>query len=287
MVVTSKKLVWMTLAVALVTHALLISFQTSRRIDTSFVRVWLLDSLAPMEKIVERSLYGVGYVWKRYFALIGLHDENRRLRSEIDELRVQLARQQEQVREAERLRALLGLQDSGLGNTVIARVIGRDPARNNETVTIDKGRSHGVKTDSAVITPEGVVGRVLHAGNFFSVVQLILDPQSGVGVMVRSTRRQGILKGTGGRELALDYIDDDNELREGDEFITSGLDRVYPKGLPVGIIVSVGPRRGLFRSVAVRPNVDFGRLEEVICVVDRPEDAEVRELTEQSGSIGR
>src|SRR5262245_48993204 len=228
-VAPSNKPVWIALTVAVVIHIGLISLQSRRRFDTNFIRVWILDSLAPAEKLVDRGLYGIRHVWEQYFALIGVHDENIRLKRENDELRMSMAQQRQEVLEAQRVRALVGLQESGIGKSVIARVIGRDPAR-SETVTIDKGASHGIKPDSAVITPEGVVGRVIHTSKHFSIVQLIVDTQSAIGVMLETTRRQGILKGTGGRELAVDYIDDDNDLKEGDKFLTSGEDRIYPKG---------------------------------------------------------
>ena len=267
-VATSKRPVWTVLAIALVIHTGLISLQGRRRIDTNFVRTWLMDSLAPVEKLADRSFFGVGHVWSRYVGLIGVYDENQRLKSENDALRMQITQDREAVLEAERIRALVGLQESGLGKSVVARVIGRDPAL-TQTVTIDKGTTHGVKPDTAVITPNGIVGRVIHSSNFFSIVQLIVDSQGAVGVMLQSTRRQGILKGNGGRDLELDYIDDDNELKEGDTFLTSGEDRVYPKGLPVGVIVSVGPRRGLFKAVQIRPSADLGRLEEVLCITEK------------------
>lgn len=279
-VATSKRSVYIALSVALIVQTGLISIQASRRIDTSFVRIWILDSLAPMEKLVDRSLYGVVYVWDNYFALVGLHRKNDQLRAQADGLRMKLDRQQQDVLEVQRLRALLSIRDSVAGRTVVARVVGRDPARGNETVTIDKGLSHGVKPDSAVMTPDGIVGRVIHSSNFFSIVQLIIDSQSAVGVLERATRRQAILRGTGGRDLELEYIDDDNDLKEGDLFITSGLDRIYQKGLPVGAIVSIGPRRGLFKTMQVRPIADLGRLEEVICMLDRPETVDVADPTQ-------
>jgi rod shape-determining protein MreC len=255
--------------VALVIHIGLISLQGRRRIDTSFVRVWVLDSLAPLEKLADRSLYGVRSVWNRYIALIGIYDDNQRLRRENDELRMQIVQQREAVLEAERVRRLVDLQESGFRKSVVARVIGRVPAH-NQTVTIDKGTAHGLMPDSAVITPDGIVGRVIHSSNFFSIVQLIVDNQAAVGVMLQSTRRQGILKGSGGRNLELDYIDDDNELKEGDTFLTSGEDRIYPKGFPVGVITTIGPRQGLFKALQVRPSADLGRLEEVLCLTERP-----------------
>jgi rod shape-determining protein MreC len=269
-VTASKKSVWIALVVAVVIHIGLISLQGRRRIDTSFIRVWLLDSLAPLEKLADRSLHGIGYVWERYVALIGVREENERLQHENDELRMLVVAQREAVLEASRTRALTGLQETGLGKSVIARVIGGDPAH-SQTVTIDKGTLHGLKPDTAVLTASGIVGRVIFSSNFFSIVQLIVDSQSAVGVMLQSTRSQGILKGTGGRELELDYIDDDNDLKEGDTFLTSGQDRIYPKGLPVGIITSVGPRRGLLKVVQIRPSADLGRLEEVLCITERRE----------------
>jgi rod shape-determining protein MreC len=185
----------------------------------------------------------------------------------------------EMVLEAQRIRVLAGLQDSGIGKSVVARVIGRDAGR-NQTVTIDKGRAHGVRKDSAVITADGVVGRVILSSNFFSIVQLIDDSQSAVGVMVESTRRQGIVKGTGNRDLDLDYIDDDNEIKQGDRFLTSGQDRVYPKGIPVGVITSISDvRRGYIKTVQIRPTADLGRLEEVLCIIERPQTADVFDPT--------
>jgi len=272
-IVASNKPIWIALAIALVIQTGLISIQARRRIDTSFVRVWILDSLAPVEKLVDRGTYGFRYVWDGYIALIGVHQENERLKQQLGDLQMQLQRRGEDVQELQRLRAMLSFPASTVGKTVLARVIGRDPSR-NQTVTIDRGAAHGVRPDSAVITPAGVVGRVIQASNFFAIVQLIIDSQSAVGVLMESTRRQGIVRGTGERELDLDYIDDDNDLKQGDIFLTSGLDRIYPKGLPVGVISSIGPRRGLLKAVQIKPSADLGRLEEVICIIEKSPNLE-------------
>jgi rod shape-determining protein MreC len=273
-VATSKRPTWIALGIALAFQTGLISIQARRHIDTSFVRVWILDSLAPVEKLVDRSTYGIHYVWDGYFGLIGVHAENQRLKHQVDELQMQLEQNRENIAELQRLRGLLSLPTSNIGKSIVARVIGRDPAR-SQTVTIDKGATHGVKADSAVITPAGVVGRVIHTSNFFSIVQLIVDSQSAVGVLLESSRRQGVVRGTGGRDLDLDYIDDDNDLKPGDTFLTSGLDRIYPKGLPVGMILSIGPPRGLLKTVQIRPSADLGRLEEVICITEHPRNVDV------------
>jgi len=267
-VIASKKPAWITLAVALVFHALLLSVQMNKRIDTSFVRVWLLDSLGPAEKFVDVSVESVENIWRGYFDLIHVRRENLKLQSENDRMRMDLARRQEEVLELGRLRQLMDLQATDIGKTVVARIIGREPSLGGQTVTIDKGTHSGVQRDSTVMSPDGVVGRVIYAGNFSSVVQLIVDSQSAVGFIVQSSRRLGILKGTGGSELEMEYIDDDNDIKQGDELITSGQDRIYPKGLPLGVVVFVGPRQATFKVVRIRPRVNFARLEEVLCMTE-------------------
>ena len=274
MIPSSGRSAWVSVAAVLFLHTLLISFQANRRFDTDVFRVWLLDGLAAIEKVVDVSVRGVPWAWRRYLGLLDVREENAQLRLEIDDLRMMLEEYREDVVEARRLRHLLGLQESSIGRGVAARVVGRDTGEFHRTVTIDKGRSHGVTMDSPVIGTEGVIGRVIHAASFFSIVQLITDSQSGVGVLVRSSRRQGVVQGTGGPELEIGYMDEYSELRVGDILLTSGTDRLYPKGLPVGTIASVGPQRGLFRVVRIRPTADLGRLEEVLCLVDRPESLE-------------
>jgi rod shape-determining protein MreC len=271
-VVASKKPVWTTVAVVLLFHVLLLSVQHNRRFNTAFVRVWLLDSIAPLEKLVDVGLNGVGRVWHGYFALVGMYGENLKLRAENDTLKMQLAQKSEEVLEAGRLRKLVDLQNGRLGKTVVARVIGRDPDpfQLHQTVTIDKGQAHGIQIDSSVMTADGVVGRVIYVANLFSIVQLVVDSQSAVAVMVGSGRRQAIVKGTAGKELEIDYIDDDNDVKQGDPLITSGMDRVHPKGLPFGVVSSVGARKGLFKTIKIRPTADLGRLEEVLCIVEHP-----------------
>jgi rod shape-determining protein MreC len=152
----------------------------------------------------------------------------------------------------------------------VARVIGKDPSQGGRNLTIDKGTQSGIGRDTTIITHDGsVVGRVIISSKYFSTVQLIVDSQSAVGFIVRSSRRLGILKGTGGAELQMEYIDDDNDIKQGDELITSGQDQIYPKGLPLGVVLSVGPRQGNFKVVRIRPSVNFGRLEEVLCMTER------------------
>jgi len=267
-IVASKKPAWITLAVALVFHTLLLSVQSSKRADTSFLRGWLIDSIGTLEKVVDAPVEGIEHVWKGYLGLIHVNRDNVKLQAENDQLRSELARKDEGALELARLRQMMGMQAPEMGKTVAARIVGKSPSLTGQALTIDKGIRSGVQRDSTIVTRDGVVGRVISAGDYYSVVQLIIDSQSAVGFIVRSSRRLGILKGTGGNELELEYIDDDNDIKQGDEVITSGQDQIYPKGLTLGVVVFVGPKQGNFKVVRVRPSVNFGRLEEVLCMTE-------------------
>jgi rod shape-determining protein MreC len=267
-VLPSKKPSWIALIVLLGFHTLLLSVQTNKRFDTSFVRGWLLDSLGPFEKLTDLGAEGVENVWHGYFALVGEHRENLRLHSENDALRLELATRQEDALELARLHQLMDMRAAIGGKTVVARIIGRSPASGSQTLTIDKGSSSGVMRGSTILTAEGIVGRVIFAGNNYSIIQLILDSQSAVGFVVRSSRRIGILKGSGATTLEMEYIEDDNEIQQGDELLSSGQDQIYPKGLSLGFVVYVGPRQGNFKTVRIRPSVNFAKLEEVLCMTD-------------------
>ena len=169
--------------------------------------------------------------------------------------------------EAERLRRLLDLDPTLRGERIVARVIGRDTTPSRRTITIDKGSIHGLRNDSPVMTPDGVVGRVVQTGHLSAIVQLVSDPDSAVGVVVGSDRIPGIVQGDGTRYLELEHVDENTDPLPGDAVVTSGTDQIYPKGLPLGVIAAIGSPRNLMKTARVEPAVDLGKLEEVLCLV--------------------
>ena len=268
MISPAKRPVVLTFAGALIFHLLILSLQANHHPGPGVARMWLIDLLAPLEKLADVGADSVSGIWDGYVALLNVRSDNTRLTADNASLRMENTRLSEAGREAERLRKLLDLAGSGIGKTVVARVIGRDPSRSQQTITIDKGQSQGIAVNAPAISPEGVVGRVISIGRHSAVVQLLNDAQSAVGVLVQRSRVQAVFKGTGEREIELDYIDNDNEIQVGDELLTSGLDGLYPKGLAVGAVTLVDPRRGLFRVVRARPHVDVGKLEEVLVLIE-------------------
>jgi rod shape-determining protein MreC len=276
MVEESNKAAWIVLVSVLFLHLLLVSLPEGRPRGTGFGRALLMDALTPAERLVDRSLSGIRSVWTGYFALAGVGQENEALREEIGQLRMEIQANSEAVLEAERLRRYLSLGDIDAGVPLLARVTGGDPSFSQRTVMLDKGSAAGIGPASPVRTPDGIAGRVIHLSRSSSVVQLITDPLSAVGALVGENRVQGLVRGNGTSELVLEHPEDGVELVPGQVVLTSGSERIYPKGLPIGVVVSVRPAdRGpadLVNRAVVRPLADLTRLEEVLVLVSERSD---------------
>lgn len=247
---------------------MLVTLPTEGHARAGLVRTLILDALAPIEKLVDVSIYGVSSIWSDYFALLDTRRENEVLRRENDGLRMEIDRNRIDVDEAERLRELFDIDPQISSERVAARVIARDATVLRQAITIDKGTAHGIHVDAAVITPDGVVGRVIHAAYLSSLVQLVSDPDSAVGVIVESSRVHGIVRGWDNRTLRLEHVDESLALQSGDRLITSGTDQIYPKGLPFGQVVALGLVEDLMKTASVQAAADLNRLEEVLCLIN-------------------
>jgi rod shape-determining protein MreC len=177
----------------------------------------------------------------------------------------------EDAAQARRLQALLGFQEQYIAKTVAAQVIGSSGSEQSRSIYIDKGTSAGVEKDMAVITADGLVGRVLRAYGSSSQVLLMNDQSSGVGVILDKSRLQGVIKGTAGGEVILEKVMTDEQVAPGDLIVTSGGDQIFPKGITVGTVMKVSPGADLFLNIRVKPSANLGRLEEVL-VITKKED---------------
>ena len=168
--------------------------------------------------------------------------------------------------ENKRLRKLLNLKEHSIYEGLASSVIAREPGNWFKVFLLDRGGEWGVKKDSIVITPEGLVGRVIKVSKNSSQVLLITDPGSEIGVLVQRSRIQGVIQGKG-RYLILKYLPLEADAREGDLIITSGLEgRLFPKGLTVGRIKKIEPPhpQDLFLNIIVIPEVNLSSLEEIL-----------------------
>lgn len=209
-------------------------------------------------------------VWSGYVFFVGLREESRRLQADLDRVTLERDTLREVVEENRRLTSLLEFQPSATVPLRGARVVGRDPSRWFQAITIDRGSRTGTAVDLGVEVPTGIVGTVVKVFPATAVVLLISDRLSAVPALVQRTREQGIVEGTFGGRARLKYLPPSSDIREGDVILTSGLTDVFPKGLIVGTVSRVQRAEGeLYPDVEVIPSADLSRLEEVL-VIERP-----------------
>ena len=234
----------------------------------------LADIVALPLELLSATDRRFGAVWDRYVALRKVQEENEQLRREIEFLRGQAADLREMAAANQRLAGLLRFQEQSPSRTVAARVIGRDATNWYQGVVLDKGEDDGVQAEMGVVTLSGAVGRVVKTRASSCVVLLITDPNNAVTSLIQRTRDEGIIEGTFDGKARMKYIPLLSTVRVGDPVVTSGLTGGFPKGVPVGTIMSIQKDEGgLFQTAEVQPEVDFTKLEEVL-VVTVPRDTE-------------
>lgn len=255
------------LVAAVLGQLLLLGYQIRGREEVPLVRVWAVTAVTGLASLIESAAEGAGAVARSYLLLVHVRRENEQLRRELDELKLEALRLRAELARAERAEALRLFQARTASRTLAARIIGAGPVLNSKVVFVDVGSRHGVEAGMAVITPDGVVGRVQAAYPASSRVVLVTDPSFAAGVISQRHHIQGTLKGKGVSLCAVDYIQNEDKLEPGEWFYTSGDDRVFPRGLPVGPAVVV--RRGkLLKEVLVAPSGLGNGLEEVLIVIE-------------------
>jgi len=241
---------------------LLAALATGRlRLDPA--AMFFLDFMRPFQKAAQATVSWVGGFRDRYIALWGLNEENERLRRRLLALEAERGRFLEAEATNARLRALLELKSS-LASSVSATVIGNSASGWFRSITIDKGSQGGVRKGMAVVTPLGVVGQVTAVASQSSKVLLLTDQNSAVDVIDQRSRAQGIVSGSFEDDAVMKYVKRSEDVQVGDRLITSGLDGIYPKGLPVGVVSKLSKKGyGLFQTVEVTLAANPSRIEEV------------------------
>jgi rod shape-determining protein MreC len=220
-----------------------------------------------MLNVSSEVVVGLSHAWQRYAWLSGARQENERLHETLEQFALRDRALEQVRRENSRLRHLLSFETAHNFKTIGARVVARTPAFLSNVLYIDRGSSDGVKQDSPVVSGNGIIGRVVLATSHDAQVQLLTNVDASVGVMIESTRSPGVAKGNGQPLLELDYIANTEVVNVGDLVVTSGLDRIFPKGLPVGKVVESHKGKTVFRAIVVQPAADLVRIEEVLVIV--------------------
>ncbi|MBZ5571917.1 MAG: rod shape-determining protein MreC [Acidobacteriia bacterium] len=239
--------------------------------SSRLIRVWAVNAITPLEKSIVWIQNGAGDLWHNYFYLRGVRQENRQLKQKIEQLQIEQARLSEDAEQAHRLQALLGFKEQFIAKTLAAQVIGSSGSEQSRSIYIDKGARDGLKPDTAVITADGVVGKVLHVYRSTSQVLLINDQTSGVGAILEKSRLQGVMRGTPLGEVVLEKVMEGEAVQPGESVLTSGGDQIFPKGLPVGTVTKVSRGSDLFLNIRVKPAANLSKLEEVLVITQLEE----------------
>jgi rod shape-determining protein MreC len=257
------------LAVA-VGHIILISAQVNSRSGVPLLQAVVFGAFAEVQRGTSAVVHDTRSIWDGYVALRGVRVENEALRHQVRDLQVALQRQRELAGESAGLRRLLDLRDRSRLSTRAAEIIGTSSTAEFRTVTIDRGTGDGLHRDMAVVSAAGAVGRLVRVERHAAQVQLLVDRNAAVAVLTERTRAQGIALGVGENLLRLDYVSSSASLATGDVLVTSGIDGIYPPGFTVGRVESIEKAGGSYRTVRVRPAVDFSGLEQVLVVLAPP-----------------
>ncbi|HET6460579.1 MAG TPA: rod shape-determining protein MreC [Syntrophales bacterium] len=247
---------------------IILSYSVKQPTRIGFFRELILETAAPLTSMVTVSFQDLTSVWKRYIFLVGLQDENERLKRNNALLAQEINRYREGYLEGIRLQKLLALKENPNHQTIAARVIGKDQTSIMKTILIDKGTSHGLQLDLPVIADQGVVGRIVETSAHVSRVLLLIDENSNTDALIQENRIQGILQGAASLGCSLKYVTKTETVGVGNIVVTAGLSGIFPKGLLLGTVKNVEKTdRGLFQKIDVTPFVDFSKLEEVMVIL--------------------
>ena len=265
----SKKMVMAVGLILLIFLSIMILTLSSRRPYTAHGPGRIAIALvAPFQKVIIHTTRFLSDIWEHYFFLVSVSQENERLHRELREAKALNFQCRETQLANERLRGLLGLGKKIKQPLIAAEVVGKDPSPWFQTVLVDKGSADGVRKGLPVINREGIVGLVIEATGHYAKVMLITDPNSAVDAVEQNSRARGIVKGGTSGYCVFNYVLRKHNISVGETVVTSGMDGVFPKGLPVGQVAHIVKYdAGIFQDVTITPFVDFERLEEVLIVL--------------------
>jgi rod shape-determining protein MreC len=245
----------------------LIAVQVRNDRDVRMVRVWSVTAITPLAKVLYTVLVGTAGFFRNYILMHDAREDNKRLQAELDRLKMENQFLKGEISTADRAKALVAFQQHTQSRTLAARVIAAGAGANSKVVFLDRGSASGVERGMPVVTPDGIVGKVIAAYPTASEVMLITDPEFAAGVVSQKNRVVGTLKGQGQSTCKVDYVPSEEKVEVGETFFTSGDDRIFPKGFPVGVVRVVRPSSP-YQEVLVEPAGLQRGLEAVLIVLE-------------------
>jgi rod shape-determining protein MreC len=254
------------LLLVIAAQLILLAVQVKNNRDIPFIRVWTVTAVTPIASVVEWFRGGSSGFLHNYVFLHDADAENRRLREEVGRLKMDNIFLRNELRQADRARALQVFQSSTQSKTLAARTIGAGAGSGSKTIYVDRGSVEGVERGMAVVTPEGIVGKVIASYPTASEVLLVNDPDFAAGVVSQKNQTRGTLKGQGNGPCKVDYVPLEEKVEVGEWFYTSGDDRIFPRGFPVGTVTAVHEGQP-FKEIQVEPSGFQHGLEDMLIIL--------------------
>ncbi len=255
------------LVILVISTILIISRQVQDPTGMTYFRRSVIMVAAPFQSGFSAVIGSVRSIWGNYLFLFGTRAENEKLREEINQLRSEAQKLREELNRAGRLEEFSAYRHETGFSGMAAQVIGESSDPWTRTIVVNRGIQEGLKRNLPVVTPDGLVGRVVEVSDHSSIVRLIVDRSSRVPVLVSRSRARAILEGESYGTCQLKYLDRTEDVQEGDVVITSGLAGIYPRGIEVGTITEIVARsHGLYQYAKVLPKAPINRLEDVFVI---------------------
>jgi len=252
---------------AVCAQLVLLAFQVKSGSDVPLIRVWAVTAVTPLAQVVEDSRSTVAGFFGSYVSLRDVREQNRKIQAQADALKLENQFLRNELAMADRVKALSQFEARSPSKLLPARIIGTGTGAANRVSFVDRGSTAGVRKGMGVITPDGIVGKVLASYPTASQVLMVDDPGFAAGVISQKNHVHGILKGLGHGKAHVDYVQNEEVVEQGEIFFTSGDDRVFPKGMPAGKVNSVGSGTD-FKSISIEPLGLQNGPEEVLIVLE-------------------
>lgn len=233
---------------------------------------FVLTVFSPPLRATSLFLVKTNRLSKKYVFLVNLEKENSLLKEQVNSLKLESQLLNTRAAENKRLRNLLSFKEKYSYKIIPAEIIGRDPSSWFKTIMIDKGSNCGITPGSGVLTPDGVVGRVISASENTSKILLIIDANSSFDALVKRTRARGVVEGGVENLCKLSYVLKAEDIRIGDTIVSSSLHKQIPEGVTFGEVLNITKdKKGFFQDVVIKPSVDFSKLNEILVAIEKQE----------------
>jgi rod shape-determining protein MreC len=256
------------LVAAILAQLVLLAYQVKTNGDVRLIRVWAVGAVTPLARWIETGRSGVSHFFSDYFVLLEVREDNKRMKAELDRIKIDNQYLRAELSTADRAQSLAIFQKQSPSKTVAAHIIGNTTGAGAKVVIIDRGSNSGIEPGMAVITPDGIAGKVTKVFAISSFILLVTDQTFAAGVISQNNRVHGTLKGQGYEGTAkIEHIQNEQKIDQGEWFYTSGDDRIFPKGLPVGEVTTVHQGK-TEKEIYVSLSGFKNGLEEVLIIVE-------------------